>query len=172
MASSGWETVVCCQERYNLTCDSALADGHAPAVFTPGDPQNAHINSGSISGGSGPKRQWSDLAIARTAAAMVRCNPCLTSEGFPVSRQPRYAGTSRRSVPPVCRFPCFSCLNRPKSSFRRPRKRLVKSNESKRDAIVAEYPALSVKPGGLAPRHSLRTMPTSGHMQNCVASGC
>ena len=42
----------------------------------------------------------------------------------------------------LCRSSCLNWLNRLGFTFKRPKKRLVKANESKREAFVAEYAAL------------------------------
>ena len=42
----------------------------------------------------------------------------------------------------LCRSSCLNWLHRLGFAFKRPKKRLVKGNESKREAFVAEYAAL------------------------------
>ena len=42
----------------------------------------------------------------------------------------------------LCRSSCLNWLHRLEFAFKRPKKRLVKANESKREAFVAEYAAL------------------------------
>ena len=42
----------------------------------------------------------------------------------------------------LCRSSCLNWLHRLGFSFKRPKKRLVKANESRREAFVAEYAAL------------------------------
>ena len=42
----------------------------------------------------------------------------------------------------LCRSSCLNWLHRLGFSFKRPKKRLVKANEAKREAFVAEYAAL------------------------------
>ena len=69
---------------------------------------------------------------------------------------------SERCGVSLCRSSCLNYLHRMGFAFKRPRKRLVKADEAKREAFVAEYAALSEEARGLAPRHSLPTKPTSG----------
>ena len=47
----------------------------------------------------------------------------------------------------LCRSSCLNYLRRLGFAFKRPKKRLVKANESKRGAFVAEYTALWDEPG-------------------------
>ena len=72
----------------------------------------------------------------------------------------------------LCRSSCLNWLHRLGFAFKRPKKRLVKGNESKREAFVAEYAALWRRPNGLKPEYSLLTRPTSERTRNCGASGC
>ena len=74
----------------------------------------------------------------------------------------------------VCmsRSSCLNCLHRLGFAFKRPKKRLLKANESRREAFVAEYAALGRRPGRPGPRSSLPTRPTSVPTPNCGASGC
>ena len=72
----------------------------------------------------------------------------------------------------LCRSSCLNWLHRLGFAFKRPKKRLVKGNESKREAFVAEYAALWEDAHGLKPEYSLLTRPTSGRTRNCGASGC
>ncbi len=47
----------------------------------------------------------------------------------------------------LCRSSCLNYLHRLGFAFKRPRKRLVKANKSKRQAFVAEYAAFGDQPG-------------------------
>ena len=57
-------------------------------------------------------------------------------------------------------------------SFKRPKKRLLKADEAKREAFVAEYAALGKSPNEPEPRYSSLAGPTSGPTPSCRASGC
>ena len=72
----------------------------------------------------------------------------------------------------LCRSSCLNYLHRLGFAFKRPKKRLVKANESKREAFVTEYAAFGTSRSALAGRYSLLTRPTSGPTRNCGASGC
>ena len=53
----------------------------------------------------------------------------------------RQFGSERFGIS-LCRSSCLNWLHRLGFAFKRPKKRLVKGNESKREAFVAEYAAL------------------------------
>ena len=72
----------------------------------------------------------------------------------------------------LCRSSCLNWLHRLGFAFKRPKKRLVKGNESKREAFVRSTPPCGRRPNGLKPEYSLLTRPTSGRTRNCGASGC
>ena len=71
----------------------------------------------------------------------------------------------------LCRSSCLNYLHRLEFAFKRPKKRLLKADETKREAFVAEYAALRTRRGALAQRYSSPTWPTSGLTRNCGASG-
>ena len=72
----------------------------------------------------------------------------------------------------LSRSSCLNYLHRLGFALKRPKKRLVKADEGKREAFVAEYAALYGRRGGPGPRYSLLMRPTSGPMPSCGASGC
>ena len=72
----------------------------------------------------------------------------------------------------LSRSSCLNYLHRLGFAFKRPKKRLVKADEAKREGFVAEYAALWDEAGALAQRYSLLTRPTSGLTRDCGASGC
>ena len=72
----------------------------------------------------------------------------------------------------LSRSSCLNWLHRLGFAFKRPKRRLLKANESRREAFVAEYAALGMRPGRPEPRSSLPTRPTSVPTPNCGASGC
>ena len=76
----------------------------------------------------------------------------------------------------LSRGSCLNYLHRLGFALRRPKKRLVKADEAKREAFVAEYATLSppcrTRRGVRKRRYSLPTRRTSGRTPNCVASGC
>ncbi len=72
----------------------------------------------------------------------------------------------------LCRSSCLNWLYRLGFAFKRPKKRLLKANESKREAFVAEYAPGGRRPNGLKPAYSLLMRPTSGRTRNCGTSGC
>ena len=63
-------------------------------------------------------------------------------------------------------------LHRLGFAFKRPKKRLLKADESKREAFVAEHAALRGRLNGREPRYSLPTRPISVPTRSCGASGC
>ena len=72
----------------------------------------------------------------------------------------------------LCRSSCLNYLHRLGFAFKRPKKRLVKADEAKREAFVAEYAALREEAKrSRGQRYSLPTRPTSVRMRNCGASG-
>ena len=72
----------------------------------------------------------------------------------------------------LCRSCCLTCLRRLRFAFKRPKKRLLKADEEKRDAFVAAYAALREEAAGEEPGYSSPTRPTSVLMRSCGASGC
>ena len=66
----------------------------------------------------------------------------------------------------LSRSSCLNWLHRLGFRFKRPKKRLVKANESKREAFVAEYATLRGRPKGPERRSSLSTRLTSGRTRN------
>ena len=72
----------------------------------------------------------------------------------------------------LSRSSCLNYLHRLGFAFKRPKKRLLKADEAKRESFVAEYAALRDETGGLKPGYSLPMRPISGRTQNCGASGC
>ena len=73
----------------------------------------------------------------------------------------------------LCRSSCLNWLHRLGFAFKRPKKRLLKADESKRETFVAEYAVLwEEAQRGLEPGYSLPTRPTSGRTRNCGGSGC
>ena len=75
----------------------------------------------------------------------------------------------------LCRSPPaadLDYLRRLGFAFKRPKKRLVKANEAKREAFVAEYAAFRDETGRTGGKVFLLTRPTSGPTPSCGASGC
>ena len=72
----------------------------------------------------------------------------------------------------LSRSSCLNWLHRLGFAFKRPKKRLVKADEKKREVFVAEYATLWERPKGPEPGSSLPVRPTSGRMPGCGASGC
>ena len=72
----------------------------------------------------------------------------------------------------LCRSSCLNWLHRLGFAFKRPKRRLVKGNESKREAFVAEYAALWQEAQRTEARIFFADEPTSGRTRNCGASGC
>ena len=72
----------------------------------------------------------------------------------------------------LSRSSSLNYLHRLGFAFKRPKKRLVKANEAKREAFVAKYANCERRPNGPKPGYSLPTRPTSGQVPNCGASGC
>ena len=69
------------------------------------------------------------------------------------------------------RSSCLNYLHRLGFAFKRPKKRLLKADETKREAFVVEYVALATGQSSLAARYSLLMRPTSGPTRSCGASG-
>ena len=67
----------------------------------------------------------------------------------------------------LSRSGCLNYLHRLGFVLKRPKKRLVKADERKRECFVAEYAAMTQEA-----RYSLLTKPTSEQTLNCGASGC
>ena len=73
----------------------------------------------------------------------------------------------------LCRSSCLNWLHRLGFAFKRPKKRLVKGNESVGPPPTGRStPPCGRRPNGLKPEYSLLTRPTSGRTRNCGASGC
>ena len=72
----------------------------------------------------------------------------------------------------LSRSSCVNWLHRLGFAFKRPKKRLLKADEAKREAFVAEYAALREETQQTRASISLPTRLTSGPMRNCGASGC
>ena len=71
----------------------------------------------------------------------------------------------------LSRSSCLNYLHRLGFVLKCPKKRLVKADEAKREAFVAEPPG-GTRRYGPEPGYSLPTRPTSGRTRNCGASGC
>ena len=72
----------------------------------------------------------------------------------------------------LCRSSCLNYLHRLGFVLKRPKKRLVKANEARREASVAASPPCETMWDALAERYSSPTRPTSGRTPNCGASAC
>ena len=73
----------------------------------------------------------------------------------------------------LSRSSCLNWLRRLGFAFKRPKKRLLKADEAKRESFVVEYAALWEEAQRTeAQRYSLLMRPTSGRRRNCGASGC
>ena len=72
----------------------------------------------------------------------------------------------------LSRSSCLNYLHRLGFAFKRPKKRLLKADEAKREAFVAEYAALSEEAQRSGPRYSSPTRPISVRTPSCGASGC
>ena len=68
----------------------------------------------------------------------------------------------------LSRSSCLNYLHRLGFAFKRPKERLVKADEAKREAFLEEY---AVRRDALAERYSSRAGPTSVLTRNCGASG-
>ena len=71
----------------------------------------------------------------------------------------------------LSRSSCLNYLHRLGFAFKRPKKRLLKADEAKREAFVVEYAALREEWSALAERYSWLMRPASGRTRNCGASG-
>ena len=71
----------------------------------------------------------------------------------------------------LSRSSCLNYLRRLGFVLKRPKKRLVKADEAKREALVADTPPGGMRRYGPEPGYSLPTRPTSGRTRNCGASG-
>ena len=78
----------------------------------------------------------------------------------------------QRQLPELPPSPGGQALHRLGFVLKRPRKRLVKADEAKREAFVAGYAVVVDKARRSGGKSSLLTRPTSGLMLNCGASGC
>ena len=72
----------------------------------------------------------------------------------------------------LCRSSCLNYLHRLGFAFKRPKKRLLKANESKRKAFVAEYAALGEEAQLTGAKVFFATRPISGPTPSYGASGC
>ena len=72
----------------------------------------------------------------------------------------------------LSRSSCLNWLHRLGFAFKWPKKRLLKADEAKREAFVAEYAALREEAGRNEARIFSPMRRTSGPMRNCGASGC
>ena len=72
----------------------------------------------------------------------------------------------------LCRSSCLNYLHRLGFAFKRPKKRLVKANEAKREAFVGEYAAIWDGSRHTGAKIFFVDEPTFGRMRNCGASGC
>ena len=72
----------------------------------------------------------------------------------------------------LSRSSCLNWLHRLGFACKRPKKRLLKANESKREAFVAEYAVLASQAQAAGRRYSSPTRPTSAQTPSCGASGC
>ena len=72
----------------------------------------------------------------------------------------------------LSRSSCLNYLHRLGFALKRPKKRLVKADEAKREAFVAGYAVIVDKARRSGGKSSLLTRPTSGLMLNCGASRC
>ena len=72
----------------------------------------------------------------------------------------------------LSRSSCLNWLHRLGFAFKRPKKRLLKADEEKRAAFVAEYAAMWEESQGQGPGYSSLTRPTSGRTRSCGGSGC
>ena len=67
----------------------------------------------------------------------------------------------------LSRSSCLNWLHRLGFACKRPKKRLLKADESKRETFVAEYAVLWEEAQRTGARISLPTRPTSGRTRNC-----
>ena len=72
----------------------------------------------------------------------------------------------------LSRSSCLNWLHRLGFAFKRPKKRLLKADEAKRESFVVEYAALMEEACQSNAKISLPTRPTSGPTPSCGASGC
>ena len=72
----------------------------------------------------------------------------------------------------LCRSSCLNYLHRLGFVLKRPKRRLVKADEAKRESFVAESPPCGTRRTGPGPRYSSLTRRTFGRTLNCGASGC
>ena len=72
----------------------------------------------------------------------------------------------------LCRSSCLTYLRRLGFAFKRPKKRLLKADEEKREAFVAAYAALREEAVGSGAKIFPPTRPTSVPMRSCGAGGC
>ena len=72
----------------------------------------------------------------------------------------------------LSRSACLNYLHRLGLVLKRPKKRLVKADERKREAFVADTPPCRTRRGVRERRYSSPTRRTSGRTRNCGASGC
>ena len=72
----------------------------------------------------------------------------------------------------LCRRYCLNWLHRLGFAFKRPKKRLLKADEAKREVFVAEYAVLKSQAQESGAKIFFATRPTSGRTRNCGASGC
>ena len=72
----------------------------------------------------------------------------------------------------LSRSSCLNWLHRLGFAFKRPKKRLLKADEAKRESFVAEYAVLMSGTWRLERRYSSPTRRISGRTPSCGASGC
>ena len=71
----------------------------------------------------------------------------------------------------LSRSSCLNYLHRLGFAFKRPKKRLLKADEAKREAFVSEYAALSEESQRSGARIFFADEATSGRTPNCGANG-
>ena len=72
----------------------------------------------------------------------------------------------------LSRSSCLNYLHRLGFAFKRPKKRLLKADEAKRETFVAEYAALSEEAQRSGAKIFFAERPTSVRTQSCEGSGC
>ena len=72
----------------------------------------------------------------------------------------------------LSRSSCLNWLHRLGFAFKRPKKRLLKADEAKREPFVVEYAIMREVAQQTRAGYSLLLRLTSGRTRNCGASGC
>ena len=131
------------------------------------------VSSALADAGPKPMYPFGAPTVARGCHTAARCSRWV-HQAHPVACDAPLPPTLTISLLPrqIQHTSCLNYLHRLGFAFKRPKKRLVKADEGKREAFVRSTPSCERRPNGLKPEYSLLMRPTSGRTRNCGASGC